>query len=231
MLISEDALDNPVWFSLTDVHFNHVNDYGHVKFYQPDYAPFGAFINNEDTSRAIEKHAKLISDFFIVGDKPKMPLHFKEPKQYIGLQMIVYNKLNYPITETIVELEESHYDDLIDLTKLVYPEYFKSKTNTLGTYFGVYREGKLVAVAGERMQTSNFIEISAVITHPDYTGNGYAKQLITYTANHIFNKNKTPFLHVDETNLGPIALYKKLGFVVRRKLNFWKISTPLKAHK
>ncbi|WP_303318017.1 GNAT family N-acetyltransferase [Flavivirga abyssicola] len=223
MAIPETPLDNPVWFSLTDCHYDYAIDYGNVKFFQPDYGPFGAFINNEDTSLAIEKHAKLITDFFIVGDKPKMPLHFKEPVEYIGLQMIIYNKINYPITEAIVELTESHYDDLIHLVKLVYPEYFKSKTNTLGRYYGIYKDKKLVAVTGERMQTNDFIEISAVITHPDYTGKGYAKQLITHTVEGILKKDKVPFLHVDQTNLGPIQLYKKLGFITRRKFSFWRI--------
>lgn len=223
MSILEDALDNPVWYSLTDTHFNACIDYGNVKFFHPDYGPFGAFINNEDTSIAIEKHAKLITDFFIVGKKPKMPLHFDDPIEYIGLQMIIYNKIDYPITETIIELTETHYDDLIDLVKLVYPEYFKSKTNQLGQYYGIYKDRKLVAVTGERMQTNNFIEISAVITHPDYTGNGYAKQLITHTVERIFKKDKIPFLHVDQTNLEPIQLYKKLGFTLRRTFSFWKI--------
>ena len=224
MAIPEDPLDNPVWFSLTDYHFNQAIDYGNVKFFHPDYGPFGAFINNADTSLAIEKYAELIKDFFIVGDKPKMPLHFKEPIEYIGLQMIIYNKIDNPITETIVELTKSHYNDLIDLVKLVYPAYFKSKTNELGQYYGIYKGKKLVAVTGERMQTNNFIEISAVITHPDHTGKGYAKQLITHTVEGVLKKNKIPFLHVDETNLGPIQLYKKLGFITRRKFSFWKIS-------
>ncbi len=224
MLIPEDALDNPVWFSLTDIHFKEAIDYGNVKFFQPDYGPFGAFINNADTSIAIEKHATLIKDFFIVGDKPKMPRHFKAPIEYIGLQMIIYNQINYPITEPIVELTEAHYDDLINLVKLVYPEYFKPQTHALGQYFGIYKDGKLVAVTGERMQTKNFIEISAVITHPDYTGNGFAKQLITHTVKCILKKGKIPFLHVDQTNLGPIKLYKRLGFIIRRKFSFWKIT-------
>ncbi len=226
MAVSIDALDNPVWFSLTDCHSNLAIDYGNVKFFHPDYGPFGAFINNEDTSTAIEKHAKLINNFFIVGDKPKMPLNFEEPIKYVGLQMIIYNKIDYPITETIIELTAAHYDDLIDLVKLTYPEFFKPKTNTLGHYYGIYKNGKLVAVTGERMQTNNFIEISAVITHPDYTGRGYAKQLISHTVEGIFKQNKTPFLHVDENNLGPVQLYKKLGFTIRRKFSFWKISSP-----
>jgi GNAT superfamily N-acetyltransferase len=224
MKINEDVLDNPVWNALTEVHYNYCIDYGPVKFYQTDYAPFGAFINGVDTSVAIEKHAHLINNFFIVGEKPKMPLNFKAPKRYVGLQMIIYNKINHPIAENILQLNETHYPELIKLVRLVYPEFFKEKTNTLGRYYGIFKNGKLVAVTGERMQTNYFIEISAVVTHPNYVGNGYAKQLITYTANNIFKSGKTPFLHVDETNLSPINLYKKLGFIIRREMQYWKIS-------
>ncbi|WP_339896316.1 GNAT family N-acetyltransferase [uncultured Algibacter sp.] len=224
-MINEDVLDNPVWYSLTETHYNHGIDYGNVKFYQTDYTPFGAFIKDEDTTDAIEKHSKLIKDFFIVGNKPKMPSTLKPPIRYVGLQMILYNKIDYPITEPIIQLDKTHYQDLMSLIKLVYPEYFKSKTNTLGRYYGIYKNQQLVAVTGERMQTNDFIEISAVITHPDFLGQGFAKQLITLASDKIFEKNKTPFLHVDETNSGPINLYKKLGFITRRTLEFWKISS------
>jgi len=224
-MVNEDVLDNPVWFSLTETHYKYCIDYGNVKFYQTDYTPFGAFIKDEDTAKAIEKYSKLIKDFFIVGSKPKTPSTLKPPIRYVGLQMILYNKIYYPISEPIIELNETHYQDLMCLIKLVYPEFFKDKTNTLGRYYGIYKNQKLVAVTGERMQTNNFIEISAVITHPDFLGNGYAKQLITHASNKIFEKNKTPFLHVDENNLGPINLYKKLGFITRRKIEYWRISS------
>lgn len=223
MTFSETPLDNIVWNSLTDKHFNQCIDYGNVKFYHPDFAPFGACINNDDTIEALEKHGELVDEFFIVGEKPKIPTHFKI-KEYNGLQMIIYNEVNYPVTENIVALNETHYADLIELVELVYPHFFKKKTNLLGRYFGIYKNNKLVAITGERMQTNNFTEISAVVTHPDYTGNGYAKQLISYTTKKILEQNKTPILHVDQTNVEPIKLYKKLGFIERRKLPFWLIS-------
>lgn len=225
-MINEDVLDNPVWFSLTEKHSKYCIDYGNVKFYLTDHAPFGAFTKEEDTAAAIKKYTKLTKAFFIVGSKPKMPSNLKPPIRYSGLQMILYHKINYPITENIIELNEIHYQDLIDLVKLAYPDFFKEKTNTLGRYYGIFKNQKLVAITGERMQTHAFTEISGVITHPDYLGNGYAKQLITHTSNKIFENNKVPFLHVDENNLAPINLYKKLGFIVRRKLEFWKISSP-----
>lgn len=111
------------------------------------------------------------------------------------------------------------------LVKFVYPEYFKEKTASLGRYYGIFKNEKLIAITGERMQMEDFTEVSAVITHPDYAGNGYAKQLIAHTVNNIFKQDKIPFLHVAETNNGPIKLYEKLGFATRRKINFWNMSS------
>lgn len=221
---NEAVLDNPVWNALTEKHAGYCIDYGQVKFYKTDYTPFGAFVNNQDTAHAIETHSKLTKEFFIVGAKPNLPSNFSPPIKYVGLQMIIYNRIDYPIKENIIELNANHYKDLIALVKLAYPHFFKVKTNTLGRYFGIYKDNTLVAITGERMKTQHFTEISAVITHPDYLGKGYAKQLVAYTANKIFDSGKTSFLHVDQTNIGPINLYKKLGFEVRRKLHFWKIS-------
>jgi hypothetical protein len=59
--------------------------------------------------------------------------------------------IDIPIIDTIIELEERNREDLLELVKLVYPEYFKSKTATLG-YYGIYKDDQLVAVTGERMQ-------------------------------------------------------------------------------
>ncbi|MEP3837577.1 MAG: GNAT family N-acetyltransferase [Algibacter sp.] len=222
---NENVLDNPVWFSITQKHTQQAIDYGNTKMYHPDFTPFGAFIKGADTASAILEHSKLTPSFFMVGEKPKMPSSFKPPIQYVGLQMILYKKIDHPITESIVELKPSHQEEILGLVAIAYPDFFKPKTNTLGRYFGIFKDQKLVAITGERMQTEHFTEISGVITHPDYVGNGYAKQLVTHTSNKIFEKGKTPFLHVDQTNLGPINLYKKLGFITRRKLEFWQINS------
>ena len=104
------------------------------------------------------------------------------------------------------------------------PGYFKSKTALLGNYFGIFKNGELVAVTGERMTMNDFIEVSAIVTHPNHTGQGYAKQLIAHTVNNILDQNKTPYLHVVEDNIVAIKLYEKLGFKTRRKISFWNIT-------
>ena len=73
------------------------------------------------------------------------------------------------------------------------------------------------------MQTNDFIEVSAVITHTDHTGKGYAKQLVTHTANAIFDQNKFPFLHVARRNSRAIHVYESLGFSTRKEINIWHL--------
>jgi predicted GNAT family acetyltransferase len=106
---------------------------------------------------------------------------------------------------------------------LVQPGYFKKDTNLLGHYYGIFKNGQLIAASGERMKMNDYTEVSAIVTHPLHTGNGYATQLIAHTVNNILDENKMPYLHVAATNTGAIQLYQKLGFVTRRKMSFWNI--------
>jgi len=46
----------------------------------------------------------------------------------------------------------------------------------LGRYFGVIENGRLAAMAGERMGMPGFREVSAVCTHPDFLGRGLAQK-------------------------------------------------------
>ncbi|MBW4359125.1 GNAT family N-acetyltransferase [Flavobacterium taihuense] len=216
-------LDNPVWYSISETHKDFGIDYGTIKFYHPDYCPFGGFTAFDNMDDSISQYAKLVNNFFIIGQKPIVPNNLKLKNELICLQMIIYNKVEENFEDLIVKLEEEHLDDLLGLVKMVYPEYFKKKTVSLGNYYGIYKNNQLVAVTGERMQMEGYTEVSAVITHPDHTGKGYAKQLVTYTVNAIFAQNKTPFLHVAESNVGAIKLYEKLGFQIREKISVWNI--------
>ncbi len=219
----DEKLDNPVWHSLTETHQAFAMVYDHIKFYHPDYCPFGGFINPENIAEPIDEYAQLTGNFFIIGQKPTISDKVILKNELICLQMIIREKIDYNVQDEIVELKEEHLDDLLALVKLVYPEYFKKKTASLGNYFGIYKHNQLVAITGERMQMNDCIEVSAVITHPDHTGKGYAKQLVTHTVNKIISQNKIAFLHVAESNTGAIGLYKKLDFYTRKKISVWTL--------
>jgi ribosomal protein S18 acetylase RimI-like enzyme len=223
MVTGNHKLDNPVWYSVSETHKDFGIDFGTIKFYHSDYCPFGGFIALDNMEQSISEYSKLANNFFTIGEKPNVPDSLKLNNELICLQMIIHDKIEEKIEDEIVKLEEEHLDDLLGLVKIVYPEYFKKKTYLLGNYYGIYKNNQLVAVTGERMQMDEYTEVSAVITHPEHTGKGYAKQLVTHTANAIFAKNKMPFLHVAESNVGAIKLYEKLGFQTRTKISVWNI--------
>ncbi|MBF4466214.1 GNAT family N-acetyltransferase [Flavobacterium sp. LC2016-12] len=224
MTISEEnKLDNPIWHSLSENHQEFSLDYGNTKFYHPDYGPFGSFTDLEKTAMATQEYSTLIDNFFIVGEKPEIAGTLKIVKELVCLQMVIYKKIQLPIDVEIVKLTIDHNEILCDLVNLVQPGYFKNKTILLGNYYGIFKDHQLIAITGERMKMNAFTEVSAIITHPEHTGKGYAKQLIAHVVNAIFDQGKIPFLHVAEHNLGAIALYEKLGFTTRRKMSFWNI--------
>ena len=217
-------LDNPVWYSLAETHQQFSVDYNIAKFYHPDYCPFGGFEATEKIANQIDEYSTLVDNFYVVGNKPQLSDRLVLNKELICLQMIVYNKIDIEIKEDITLLTQEHADTLFQLVNLVQPGYFKIKTALLGNYYGIFKNGQLVAAAGERMKMSDYTEISAIVTHPDYTGLGYAKQLIARTVNNIFDQNRIPYLHVVESNVGAINLYEKLGFTTRRNISFWNIT-------
>jgi GNAT superfamily N-acetyltransferase len=118
----------------------------------------------------------------------------------------------------IVELGVADSAEMIELTALTKPGPFDKRTHELGTYVGIRREGKLVAMAGERLKIPGYTEVSAVCTHPEHTGHGYARVLMTEVMQRILDRGETPFLHVREANTRAIELYHRLGFTRRALL-------------
>jgi hypothetical protein len=104
------------------------------------------------------------------------------------------------------------------LAALTEPGPFSTRTHELGDFFGIRRDGRLAAMAGERMRPEGFCEVSAVCTHPDHRGRGYGAALTRHVAGRIVARGEVPFLHVMATNTGAIGLYETLGFAFRRAL-------------
>jgi predicted GNAT family acetyltransferase len=73
-------------------------------------------------------------------------------------------------------------------------------------------------MAGERLHVDGYREVSAVCTHPDFRGRGYAGLLSRIVADRIRSEGETPFLHAYAENATAIRLYEALGFRVQRHL-------------
>ena len=218
-----NKLDNPAWHSLNEIHRSFAIGNDEIKFYTPEICPFGGINSKQANLIAFVKENKQLNSFFIIGGKPQTSSNLVIEKELVCLQMICSVPIQIEYTENFIKLIKEYKKQLTDLVNLVQPGYFKEGTSQMGDYYGIFKNNKLVAVAGERMKMFDFTEISAVVTHPGFTGKGYAKQLVAYTANKIFDQNIIPYLHVAESNTPAINLYEKLGFTPRRKISFWKM--------
>ena len=90
----------------------------------------------------------------------------------------------------------------------------------LGRYFGIYVDGRLAAMIGERLGTPEAREMSAICTHPDFLGRGYARRLTAFLTNQTLRAGKRPFLHVAYANARAKALYEAMGYALRRDIPF-----------
>ncbi|WP_341222324.1 GNAT family N-acetyltransferase [Polaribacter atrinae] len=223
MTTLEQKLKNPVWYSLNETHKSSLLKYDGVQFYQPNTCSFGAFFDSEKTPIALTEHSKIIEKFFLVSENgiPKIDDNYVILEKKInGCQMVLNNLIDIDITENIVLLTNEYIDEVYNLIWLVMPGFYQKKGFEMGKFFGIFKDNKLVAITGQRMQTDDFIEISSVVTHPDYTRKGFAKQLIYHTTKEILKEKKLPILHTNKGNAA-IPLYEKLGFKLTRDMNWW----------
>jgi predicted GNAT family acetyltransferase len=139
-----------------------------------------------------------------------------------GVQLVL-DRLRPPLARTVPGVPEPELEPLGDadasemlaLARLTEPGPFAARTHQLGGFLGIRAEGRLVAMAGERMKPEGFTEVSGVCTHPDHRGRGYAALLSVAVAERILERGETPFLHAFAGNRAAIALYERLGFVLR----------------
>lgn len=110
--------------------------------------------------------------------------------------------------------------EMRDLAAQTQPGPFEPRTHELGDFFGIRREGRLVAMAGERMKVPGFTEVSAVCTMPEYAGRGYAAQAMRRVMHGITERGETAFLHVRAGNRRAVDLYARLGFRVFATLRY-----------
>lgn len=110
--------------------------------------------------------------------------------------------------------EPAHVEAAVALAQLTQPGPFGPRTLELGDYLGVWRDGRLLAMAGERLHAGTLREVSGVATHPDAQGRGLARALMAMLMRRQVARGQRPILHVMEGNTGARTLYERMGFGV-----------------
>lgn len=117
-----------------------------------------------------------------------------------------------------VRLTLEHVPQMQALAALTRPGPFAERTIEMGEFYGVLEDGKLLAMAGERMHSGNLREISGVCTQPEHQGRGFARRLTELVIRKQLARGEVPFLHVISTNHRAISLYQQVGFAVEREV-------------
>ena len=222
--MSAHPLDNPIWESLISRHRALALRAGDVARYPAQVAPFLGVASEEvDAAPALAALVPAGDTVLLLGRAPAVPHGWKLDKLALLAQMVCAAPIAEADGPPIIALDETHRGDVLALTALVYPHYFRPRTMDLGRYFGIYVDGRLAAIIGERMGMDAWTEISAVCVHPDFNGRGYARRLLAFLSNDNHARGLTPFLHVSQENLAALQLYLRNGYAMRREIPFWSL--------
>lgn len=210
-------LNNPIWNALISGNSQFASGTESIKYFPEKMAPFVGLkhLNIQSTDLLYDVFPRENVAVIITADEVETSEKWEVIHEDILFQM-TGEKLNFRETELeMVSLNTADVPEMIALTKLTNPGPFSELTIEFGHYKGVMVDGKLVAMAGRRTHVNEYIEISAVCTHPGHLGKGYAGTLLLNVAQQIISDGCIPYLHVRQNNENAVKLYEKLGFSVR----------------
>ncbi len=209
-------LDRPVWASLSTAHAPLSVGDALARRYAPDINRFASAC--DDSVAALDALAALVQPsaqvYVLQVPEIVIPDGLVAVKLAEGVQLAADAPVAPPEDgpHRIVALGDADAAEMLALATLTEPGPFLSRTHRMGRFVGIRIDGRLAAMAGERMRFPGHTEVSGVCTHPDFPGHGFAKQLSRHVAAAIAARGDTAFLHAWKHNTGAIALYEALGF-------------------
>ena len=217
-------LDNVIWQALTTRQANFAESFLDARRFFRDVTSLGAF--QDPTDQGYESLAGLLGAGGTVALFLEKPYEPRPGWNLVAdaplLQMVcddgAFVSSERDSASAIVELTPADSPEMVELAALTKPGPFGTRTHEMGMYLGIRHEGKLVAMSGERLKVPGYTEVSAVCTHPEHTGKGYAGTLMMEVMRQIRQRGEVPFLHVRQDNVRAIALYKRLGIAERAVL-------------
>jgi ribosomal protein S18 acetylase RimI-like enzyme len=220
-------LDYPIWTALTTRQSSRAEGGALARRFPQAIAPFAATADASPESFAALHVLMTPSDVaaLFTPDAVAPPADFDVVMVGTGEQMIGMPREASTGAE-IGRLGAADAPQMLALAELTKPGPFTLRTHELGNFFGIHIGGRLAAMTGERMKPGNYTEMTAICVHPDFRGRGYAQALMCVVSRQIAARGEIPFLHVFSDNEAAIALYKRQGMEIRRRIHV----TVLKQH-
>lgn len=213
------GLDRPIWTALA-TRQAHLGQGGALaRRYHSDVAPFAA-LASEIPAAYEALHQLLLPDeqVALLSAEPLAPIDALHTSQIGTLHQMIatHHEADSSDDRDVIRLGGADAQDMLDLVEKTKPGPFCKRTHEMGNYIGIRNQGRLIAMAGERMCMDGYVEISAVCVDDDWRGKGLAGRLMNLLRRDIVHRGATPFLHVLSSNRSALALYERLGFEVRR---------------
>jgi predicted GNAT family acetyltransferase len=215
-------LDRPVWHSLSS-HLAPLSIGGPLaRRFRRDVNLFASA--RDDSPEALAALADLVRPgeqvYLLQVPNIVVPPGCTAVKQATGVQMVATRSLqDEGPFDDLVPLVDANAPEMLALARLTEPGPFLERTHTMGRFVGIRIEGRLAAMAGERMHVAGHTEVSGVCTHPDFRGRGLARRLSAAVAVAIEARGERAFLHAWRSNEAAIGLYESLGFEWRTDVN------------
>jgi len=219
-------LDNVIWQALTTRQTSFAEVCDNARRFDRDVTSLCAF--DAPSEAGYDALARLVGERGTAAVFLDAPYEARAGWEFVGgaplLEMVCANGSDVGSAQNshveLLELGAADSADMVELTSLTKPGPFGMRTHELGYYVGIRDKGKLVAMAGERLKVPGYTEVSAVCTHPDHVGKGYAQVLTTEVMGRIRERGEKPFLHVRTANKRAVQIYEKLGFRTRVELHY-----------
>ena len=213
-------LDNIVWHCLTGAHAGFARGSAGARRYGPGFSPIVGFASAQAPDlAALAPYCEPGEPLYCAGWSGASPAGWAIEEEASMAQMLWRGA---PPADDIalpaVRLGLAHLAAVLELVALTQPGPFGPRTIELGDYYGVFEDGRLVAMAGERMSAGRLREISAVCTHPEFQGRGLARRLVAKLLRLQVGRGQLPFLHVVDENAHARRLYERMGFVHHQDL-------------
>jgi ribosomal protein S18 acetylase RimI-like enzyme len=214
-------LDRPIWNALTTRQQALAEGGALARRYPREVGPFADIVDMSPESFAALGALMSGTEIAVLftPDAVTAPDAFQVRLADTGEQMVgTPAESSLPGVE-IVTLGAADVPEMMALVELTKPGPFGTRTHELGTFLGIRIDGQLVAMTGERMKPGHYTEMTAVCVHPSHRGRGYAQALLGAVARQIVARGEIPFLHVFTSNESAIALYRRQGMEIRRRLH------------
>jgi predicted GNAT family acetyltransferase len=218
-------LDRPIWSALTTRHAALAHGGALAKRYEPSVAAFAASADDgEESLTALAGLVRPGEGVLVLGKGTVVtPSGLTTVSRTAVVQMIATQSVPPQSDADIAPLGWADAQHMLDLATLTRPGPFTLKALSFGDFWGIKKDGVLIAMAGERMKQPGLTELSGVSVHPDHRGEGLGRRMSVYVARKIIERGDQPYLHAYATNTTAIRLYESIGFGLRADMQVAKV--------